>query len=634
VNKSAFVSVAVAAVLAATAACSATGTIAGSGKPQAIAAADFADLSSPGGADAAMAAPPMNTASIRYGFMTLDDPRDPTFNQLLGINDAGVIAGYFGSGAPGHPNKGYQVRKAKEFLDENFPNSVQTQVTAINNEGTTVGFWSSMNNAPEMGNDNTGFVFADGNFDSVAFPTDNNSTPPVNQLLGINDDRLAVGFYNDASGNAHGYAYDTGSKTFKRVTIGNATAVTAAAINDRDQIAGFDTNAAGVTEGFLRGSGGSVRHLTYPGSSMTQALGLNNRDEVVGVYQIGTGDAAQTHGFTWTPRSGFKSVDDPNGVGSTTVNGVNDAGVLVGFYADTAGNTHGMLAKPSSGTTLPTPSMNPSSSMPSTPAPGGGTPSGGGTGGDTTERLMLSAMPSGTVSVTQLADHRHGVKHYQVTISASGFTPGSPHLIEIDAPGAAGPIVRLGAIQADSGGAIHTTVISGDATALLPSGARFVIHLGNNTGDFNRNPVAAERIAQSDVLPSNPSGGWSNLHAVNISPDGNDLGQLSGTATVTYKANTQTLTVTVNATGVGVGNHAAHIHSGSCQSQGSVLYMLTDFTGDVNGNIMNETRTVTGVTSMPNPGTWYLNLHEGDSNSIVVNNAPALSFRPLLCANG
>lgn len=37
---------------------------------------------------------------------TIDDPSDPTFNQLLAINDEGQIAGYYGSGATGHPNMG------------------------------------------------------------------------------------------------------------------------------------------------------------------------------------------------------------------------------------------------------------------------------------------------------------------------------------------------------------------------------------------------------------------------------------------------------------------------------------------------------------------------------------------------
>ena len=39
-----------------------------------------------------------HAAGMSYTFKTLDDHADPTFNQLLGINDHGKIAGYFGSG--------------------------------------------------------------------------------------------------------------------------------------------------------------------------------------------------------------------------------------------------------------------------------------------------------------------------------------------------------------------------------------------------------------------------------------------------------------------------------------------------------------------------------------------------------
>jgi hypothetical protein len=52
------------------------------------------------------------------------------------------------------------------------------------------------------------------------------------------------------------------------------------------------------------------------------------------------------HGFTWTPWAGFTSIDDPHGLGTTTINGVNDRGQLVGFYVDAAGNTDGFLATP------------------------------------------------------------------------------------------------------------------------------------------------------------------------------------------------------------------------------------------------------------------------------------------------
>jgi hypothetical protein len=53
-----------------------------------------------------------------------------------------------------------------------------------------------------------------------------------------------------------------------------------------------------------------------------------------------------THGFTWIKRDGFLAVDDPHGKGTTTINGVNSAGDLVGFYTDKTGNTDGFLAIP------------------------------------------------------------------------------------------------------------------------------------------------------------------------------------------------------------------------------------------------------------------------------------------------
>jgi hypothetical protein len=36
--------------------------------------------------------------------------------------------------------------------------------------------------------------------------------------------------------------------------------------------------------------------------------------------------------------------DDPNGIGTTTFNGVNDHGQIVGFYVNGQGNTIGLLA--------------------------------------------------------------------------------------------------------------------------------------------------------------------------------------------------------------------------------------------------------------------------------------------------
>ena len=298
-----------------------------------------------GAANAAQAGPAAQTS---YRFETLNNAHDVTFNQLLGINNKGLIAGYFGSGAQGHPNKGYLLHPPygqHNYTNENFPGSVQTQVTGLNDNGVTVGFWSSMNTA-SMTNNNFGFWEQNGRFHNADFPTGDAASPPVDQLLGVNDHDVAVGFWTDAQGNNHGYEYNIKTHRFSTVTDPNApsASLTAAAINKHGDVAGFYTNpSTGNTDGFLK-VGRTFIDLAVPGASSTMALGVNDHDEVVGTYTVGSGSSAVMHGFTWKPGQGFTTVDDPHGIGTTTINGVNNAGDLVGFYVDAAGNTDGFLA--------------------------------------------------------------------------------------------------------------------------------------------------------------------------------------------------------------------------------------------------------------------------------------------------
>jgi hypothetical protein len=285
-----------------------------------------------------------------YGFHTLDNGRDAAFNQLLGINDEGVIAGYFGSGAAGQPNQGYLLPPSYgqgSYVNENFPGSVQTQVTGLNNRGVTVGFWSHTNLG--SGDANFGFVDDHGRFWTADYPTNDPASPVADQLLGVNDHDVAVGFYTDGLGYTHGYEYNISTNTYSLVTdpYDPQANLTAAAIADDGDVAGFYT-MGGTTDGFVMNH---LQHwfvdLAVPGASSTMALGVNDSEEVVGTYTDGTGSSATMHGFTWTPEGGFTTVDDPAGIGTTTINGVNDQGDLVGFYTTDGGNvTDGFIATP------------------------------------------------------------------------------------------------------------------------------------------------------------------------------------------------------------------------------------------------------------------------------------------------
>ena len=245
-----------------------------------------------------------------YQVVTLNDGRDLTFNQLLGINNEGVIAGYFGSGAAGHPNKGYLLRPPfaqRDFGNENFPGARQTQVTGLNDHGVTVGFWSTQNTA-SMTNNNFGFYAVGGRFFPVNFPTGDNAKPPVNQLLGVNNNGIAVGFYTNGAGSNRGYEFNIRTHRFTRVTVPGAPggtaapSLTAAAINNHGDVAGFYNKTATKVDAFLKLHSGRFITLAFPGATMTQAFGVNDSDEVVGTYTTGSGNAAVTHGFIWRQR--------------------------------------------------------------------------------------------------------------------------------------------------------------------------------------------------------------------------------------------------------------------------------------------------------------------------------------------
>jgi probable HAF family extracellular repeat protein len=252
-----------------------------------------------------------------YSFHTTNYPGD-TFTQLLGINNSSLIAGYHNF----NQNSGFTYRLPATFTTENFPDSMMTQVIGINNTGTTDGFYVD-NGGVTHGFYKTGSTFTNVDYPGTAF----------NQLLGQNDMGQASGYYSLSSNNTtpdFPYVYDElGGGVFQVITIPAAVGgAQATGINNSQQISGFYIDAAGANHGFLLNFGLLVT-LDAPGSTFTQALGLNNRGQVVGDY---TDAAGNTHGFVWTSAAGFTTIDDPNGVGTTVVNGINDNGVIVGFY--------------------------------------------------------------------------------------------------------------------------------------------------------------------------------------------------------------------------------------------------------------------------------------------------------------
>ena len=167
----------------------------------------------------------------------------------------------------------------------------------------------------------------------------------VNQLLGVNNSNVAVGFYTDGAGVTHGYTYNIGSMSFSAdindpLAVGNTTA---AAINNSGEVAGFYTDAGGTFHGFID-NGGMFTTIDPTGSMGTMLLGLNDNGLAVGTY---TDSMGVMHGLLYDLNNNtFQNIDDPFGIGTTTINGINDLNQLVGFYVNGADNTIGLLATP------------------------------------------------------------------------------------------------------------------------------------------------------------------------------------------------------------------------------------------------------------------------------------------------
>jgi len=260
------------------------------------------------------------------------------FTQLLGINNNGLIVGYHNV----NQNSGFALVLPSAFTTENFPQSMMTQVIGVNNSGTSVGFYVDNNSNTHGFTNISGHANAvNGQFSTVDFPG-----TVFNQLLGQNDLGQAAGYYSLSQSNSTPdtpYIYDElGGGVFQVINIPAAIGgAQATGINNSQQVSGFYIDSNGVNHGFLL-SAGLLVTLDAPGSIFTQALGLNNKGQVVGQFM----DANEnTHGFVWTSAKGFSTIDDPNGIGSTIVNGINDAGVLVGFYGTSPVNT-GFVAQP------------------------------------------------------------------------------------------------------------------------------------------------------------------------------------------------------------------------------------------------------------------------------------------------
>jgi hypothetical protein len=187
----------------------------------------------------------IDSGGVTHGFQKVGntfstiDAGGTAFNQLLGLNDIGQVAGYSSTDSTGMTLQRAFVEQSGTFtyIDSFLPSgTLNDQATDINNGGVISGFFTTASVTD-------GFLLNGTTLTTLSFP---GST--FTQALGLNNKGQVVGDYVDAGGFMHGFVFDGGN--YLSVDPPGSTATTVNGINDNGQIVGFFVDP-GNTIGFV-----------------------------------------------------------------------------------------------------------------------------------------------------------------------------------------------------------------------------------------------------------------------------------------------------------------------------------------------------------------------------------------------
>jgi hypothetical protein len=275
--------------------------------------------------------------AVSYAIQNVQFPTDPTYTQLLGIDNTGTVVGFHGAVTA----QAFTLTLPNLYTNQNFPGSAQSKAAAINGASSVAGSYV------DVGGTTHGYVNIGGTFSTVDQPG-----TAFNRALGINNANTSVGYSTapDPSGQIGQKAYSQTGGVFTDISIllppTNQNSQ-AAGINNAGNIVGFYQPTTTTAIGFLD-VGNTISTIDPFGSLFTQALGINNAGEIVGFY---TDAGGIQHGYI--DLGGVFSSFDPPGSVSTTINGVNNLGQIVGFYTNANQDVIGFVGTP---TSVPEPS--------------------------------------------------------------------------------------------------------------------------------------------------------------------------------------------------------------------------------------------------------------------------------------
>lgn len=165
-------------------------------------------------------------------------------------------------------------------------------------------------------------------------------------VQGLNDRGQLAAVAIDAGGVQHGLVGNSSAFTVFDYPDSQAAATIPMMVNNQGIAVGQYQLKDQTAHAFLY-DGSRFKNIDVPGAVFTAASGINESNEIVGIYKAVAAQLQGSHGFLL--RDGqYTTVDFPGATG-TVLYQINDSGDLAGTYQDASGNNHGFVATRTSG---------------------------------------------------------------------------------------------------------------------------------------------------------------------------------------------------------------------------------------------------------------------------------------------
>ncbi len=154
--------------------------------------------------------------------------------------------------------------------------------------------------------------------------------------LGISNNGVSVGATKSNNGTLTNFTVNPQkTKTVQLLNINGSTSAMANGVNSAGTVVGGDGNGNAFYT-----SNGKVKMFIPLGGMMATAFGINDQGTIVGQYTTSTA----TPGFIRVNSKSYITINAPSRAPIWSAQGINNNGLVVGFYVGTDDRDHGFMA--------------------------------------------------------------------------------------------------------------------------------------------------------------------------------------------------------------------------------------------------------------------------------------------------